>query len=1477
MEGRVNTRPRPSEPPPWPQLEASPALLLPVRIETRFADDTSQPELWVRIFPDQIAVDSFEPEVTEAEEEATHAYWERLWRAGEGDEKAELAAWRALASAYGAERAAYLAQLAALQPTNPGQRPAAATPKGTPLDPAPDFAPLPAQLRRPASWSRAPRGAGLPDHFVVVLSRDGEEVGRAVGAPVASPLAVGPDPAAPTPEPGPGEPPVDDGMRWAVDFDAAVEAGMGLRIAISGEDRRAGFDRIVVIGMRTPAAGRTAAEEVGELLTVHRFGDGLALVPQGSPTNNTREAPSAYTRADPDYRGSFAAERGKPLEQHDGAALAAALGQPPEFFAHTEHSDGRGGEDALQMLVAVWPATLGYWLRQMMGEVCTESEARAIRDYARAWLRPRGSVPAFRVGETPYGVLPTTALSRWSHRETSRKRPVSAGLATMLRRLWPAWRESAADAPHMEREGDPDAALVETLGMDASARAYNVRPAVGQELLGDFYNFFSFAGFDDPTQPIGPGAEELHRLGYADWDPRLVHMALAEHPAGVKAPIVQEGPLSETKTLAEVKLPDGTAGNYISWLRHSTIAAIKDDDHAFPGGAPKTLLYEVLRQAVLRQYAETAWEVLIDHELIDVAAAREQELVGFEHLAGAELKPLAEGAVAKRMTAWQALSQPMPESPAKETIAEAIQRISPIAIAEFPHLGELGAALDRLAELPTAELERLFTETLDSFSHRLDPWLAALVDERRAGAQGLQLGAFGWVEDVRPGPPPRLVEEPGEEEEEEADALPLREPHSDNGGFVHAPSSAQAATGAVLRSGWMTHRETAEGKLLAVDLSSARVRVALELLEGVRQGQSLAALLGYRFERNLHQNRLDVYVQSLRDRYPVVANKVTEPPGPAEAVAASNVVDGLALHDAWEGGTVDWGGIGAGGEDREAVEAALRELDDALDSLGDVSIAESVFQAVRGNYGRAGGMIDAISRGERPPEPEVVHTPRGGLDYTNRLALIATGGLTRSAQWPGAGEPRSLAEPRLDAWASHFLPRPDRVKARVEYQTEGGSSEVVVSLADLELGPLDALAIASSADEPQQSELEQLIVYHGGASLPPATVVKAVSLVFARDPAWSGEELSFPEFLAAARATRDALTGARALRPDDLAPHEKQTGLEANVDGTELRERAVAAVKSLQTRADALKAAVGAAAIRTALLDAGRAGVPGAVPAHARGEDAATVAALEKQAEEIAKLLQERHDKAKAEDEAFDRAKAEPQALHEHDADLIRGALGRDLPVCPLFQVPEAATVEAALAASAELLDGDKTAPARWLQQLTHVRPGVSRWDLALSVAELLEAAPRKQPHLAQLPVEPNDRWLALPLDPTKPLPTPGRVALAAWLAGGSDLSQPTAGLLLDEWPEQIPSAAESTGVAFHYDQPDSRAPQSLLLAICPDESKTWEEDTLLAVVEETLELAKARAVDLETLRGIGQLVPALMLPFNVDGETVSWNAGRLT
>ena len=81
-----------------------------------------------------------------------------------------------------------------------------------------------------------------------------------------------------------------------------------------------------------------------------------------------------------------------------------------------------------------------------------------------------------------------------------------------------------------------------------------------------------------------------------------------------------------------------------------------------------------------------------------------------------------------------------------------------------------------------------------------------------------------------------------------------------------------------------------------------------------------------------------------------------------------------------------------------------------------------------------------------------------------------------------------------------------------------------------------------------------------------------------------------------------------------------------------------------------------------------------------------------------------------------------------------------------------------------------------------------------------------------------------------------------------------------DSPPLTSPPESELTGVAFHYDRPDAKAPQAMLIAVPPNLDRGWTPDTLVQVLRETLELAKLRAVDVADLRLLGDLIPAIRI-----------------
>src|SRR5262249_52167230 len=161
----------------------------------------------------------------------------------------------------------------------------------------------------------------------------------------------------------------------------------------------------------------------------------------------------------------------------------------------------------------------------------------------------------------------------------------------------------------------------------------------------------------------------------------------------------------------------------------------------------------------------------------------------------------------------------------------------------------------------------------------------------------------GWVEDLRSSASqPVQVQLPGDIAKNFAGPSPVMHDPA-NGGHIHAPSLTQARTAAVLRSGYLANATPANPQTMAVNLSSDRVRLALSLLEGIRNGQNLGALLGYRFERGLHDEHrvaeVDKFIYPLRKAFPLVADSLstTKTPSdvPFEAIEARNVLDGRKL------------------------------------------------------------------------------------------------------------------------------------------------------------------------------------------------------------------------------------------------------------------------------------------------------------------------------------------------------------------------------------------------------------------------------------------------------------------------------------------------------------------------------------------------------------------------------------------------------
>jgi hypothetical protein len=185
-------------------------------------------------------------------------------------------------------------------------------------------------------------------------------------------------------------------------------------------------------------------------------------------------------------------------------------------------------------------------------------------------------------------------------------------------------------------------------------------------------------------------------------------------------------------------------------------------------------------------------------------------------------------------------TQPAITGDASTTLADYIHRPAILATAaETVDLRALVDAFGRLAQVPTARLERVFAEHVDLATYRLDAWKTGLATSRlgelRHGERQqreLYLGDYGWLEDVRSRAAPVPVELGG------ALAAVFARPNDpplvhdpQNAGYIHAPSLDHAATAAILKNAYAVNATPTQPDAFAVNLSSNRVRHALEILE----------------------------------------------------------------------------------------------------------------------------------------------------------------------------------------------------------------------------------------------------------------------------------------------------------------------------------------------------------------------------------------------------------------------------------------------------------------------------------------------------------------------------------------------------------------------------------------------------------------------------------------------------------------------
>jgi hypothetical protein len=1494
-----------------------PALLVPVRLETRrIAND-----LYIRVFPDQPFIDGHRVALTEEE----HAEALKLRAAlaaisppvqpqeeGYEDylELVEVARgeWRELARRYGPNRAAWL-----LESTFRDQ----------------------AVSTSDEQKAFVPRLFLLPERFVFLVYKDGVLAYQLPGVDITGELTLLPAPVDASTETGETpdeETPPEDGLfdaqsKWVTDFAAAELAGLAIKIPLSAAhaaDPALEFSQIVVVGLRSELESNEGSP-FAQFVRTHRYTDGFEFLSYSTPTNSTEEQVSGHSESAEELLTSYDYEVLSPLSSLSGerrsatafAELSHAVGlfsgSVPEIAADPE--EGRTAEETVlarikgagvsneaplpHMVDALWPSTGDYFYGTMLGY---ETGREMLGRHAARWLRPHGPLPTMRIGNQPYSVLPATRVKTagdaWVWKEHASDHPgeddpaawtaFDAALAKALSVLLRIWLDKAGHSPAVPVAaggGDQDEEVLQLLGMSPHSLDYRVRPIVDQTLVGILLLIFGGTHFGRGSSFEGLVPERMSAIPTWVSEKEKISDAtlkvLAEMGgSAVKGSLLwrafawgEGGPL-EMPLVRDPNNPADGPENYLPILHAAR-------EGASPSGS-NTLLYDLIRRSYQR-VAGSADDVRGRvHNAVASLASPGIEFFG-RVISAAEVEALARRAPkADPFPAddvFEDIAQGAPYTSLKELDDELPSSASPELRTNL--IAKLRSDLDKRFELGLRDV-------VDALTYRLDAWYTTLATQRlhamRARApRGVYWGAYGYVEGLKvspPGPPGGAA----------------------GGGFIHAPSVAHASAAAVLRSAFEAHRYDEDGNAYALNLTSGRVDRALALIDGVQQGQDLPALLGYQFERRVHDEGLDRVIDVFRAAFPISEpDEEEDTEASAEAVAARNVCDGRKLAAAYVDDDPAINDAFAladlGPDDRSVVRALIAEVADSNDAVGDVLLFEGVYQAVQGNVDRSGAALDASAGQGKPPDLESMSTPGGGHSLRHRVCLFLPGEPPDVLNSAGA---RERAEPRLNAWLSGIFGPLSDIACQAYVTPPDGSESALdgsIDLGALEpaISPLDFLYMCAALPDGAGGTEIELRLRRYVRSLDGVAPQSAIRLALGEADGRSvADAMELGRALLEMLGNVAPITPASLMHPDEAPSTPVSSYSQAEVEDFVGRTDELGRAEEARDRLGGEKSNLEDPAKVLAALDI-CAGFGIGEALVEREDDPSHVQRGKRVRAIVEQRLLAAGDLIEIAKDAVARGKSE-EAI-EAACSALRELFGASFITLPAIDVR---AIEAERLATFESDSDALPTEDRvwlWLHQVADTHPRVRHFETAmmaahawgsfhdnpsfdgLKVAQLTPGASRASSAYG---------WQALSDDELRRAGTPGRVrgaqSVVAMVPARADVEEPRlrteelVGFVIDEWTEKLAASTVTTGISFEYDQPSSQAPQSFLLAVPGNfDQSRWSAEHLAEIVRDTVSLARARLVDLDALatftregHDVTGIFPALMFPISPTPPTFS-------
>jgi len=784
--------------------------------------------------------------------------------------------------------------------------------------------------------------------------------------------------------------PTAENEDWIRNYETAINKGMAVELSYNKP-----LDLLVAVGIQDSPDDSVS---LGDLMNAHQYTDGISFPKTGMATNveeGMDEDPSVFD-VKKSHETAISEEEGHHKYQNPGNALTSALGLDENIINRIDGANDKWFEGGKRSPVAnmnalLWPVTWQYFFKEMVGVDDKSEETKGnLTDLSKH----------FEEFVRPNGPLPNLVVGNQPYGvlpiakldlESEGFVGLLAGQLDVLRNIW---SESVSNREERSNEFSD----MEPINHGFSLRElYDVNNLPYGALPNTFFPKFEEIMKRSLNQSMLNFLPPLVLSMFGDFSPPLF--------LGL---VCNDGELSEDEVSEGEEFPE-----YSEYIRHIAGASIDDILLSNINISSETLLAELLIASQRSYYIELVREkIFINLDDPDENKRRENRI---------NLKN--------------------PDFFKNEKTEIKVK------------FSDFNKKLKELSELPSANLDRIFRQAMDTCSHRLDAWITSVatrrLDEIREvnTSNKIRVGAYGWLENL----------------------LPDKEAVKAKGGWIHAPSIDQAAAAGIIKSAQLGSPSSG---LLDVDLSSKRVRAALQLLEGVREGVNLSTLLGYRLERRMRKYEFGKYISVLRDIAPLIVDKeFRHIDTPSESLGAFNIVDGLAIISAKKNwvtkniteisGRPPHDKIVLRGNDKKAIENHIDELQNEFDALSDLLKAEGVYQHVKGNSTRAGAVFSAGKNGEHIPESiEVVKTMRQGIQHSQSLYIIENTHESDAVETPVSSDKvemtRAIIEPTVNRWCEKMLRSLVSGLTKITYD-----SDRQITVEDLNIAPIDFVYMAT--------------------------------------------------------------------------------------------------------------------------------------------------------------------------------------------------------------------------------------------------------------------------------------------------------------------------------------------------------------------------------------------------------------------------------